>query len=188
MKSIRTRITISAIVISILAVLLGAFLLRPSGNFIKISGGLDAISGSEYVKGEVLEITDQKCQGYEDGADPDQVAGGKCDVLQVLITSGERKGSEGLVEFDYANAGVDISTGTKMQLLRIPKAELTEDTYLYMDLDRSNLLIWISIIFAIVTIFIGRWRGIGAIVGLVLLLWCCSTLCFQQYLKEEILY
>jgi hypothetical protein len=49
MKSIRTRITISAIVISIFAVLLGALLLRPSGNFIKISGGLDAISGSEYV-------------------------------------------------------------------------------------------------------------------------------------------
>lgn len=168
MKTIRTRITISAIVISIIAVLLGAFFLRPSGDFVKISGGLDAISGSEYVKGEVLEITDQKCQGYEQGADPEQVAGGKCDVLRVLITSGERKGSEGLVEFDYANAGVDISTGTKMQLLRIPEAELTEDTYLYMDLNRSNLLIWISIIFAVVTIFIGRWRGIGAIVGLVL--------------------
>jgi len=52
--------------------------------------------------------------------------------------------------------------------LRIPEAELAEDTYLYMDLNRSNLLIWISIIFAVVTIFIGRWRGIGAIVGLVL--------------------
>ena len=168
MKTIRTRITISAIVISIISVLLGTFLLRPSGDFVKISGGLDAISGSEYVKGEVLEITDQKCQGYEEGADSEQVAGGNCDVLRVLITSGERKGSEGFVEFDYANAGVDISTGTKMQLLRIPEAELTEDTYLYMDLNRSNLLIWISIVFAIVTIFIGRWRGIGAIVGLVL--------------------
>ena len=168
MKTIRTRITISAIVISIISVLLGTFLLRPSGDFVKISGGLDAISGSEYVKGEVLEITDQKCQGYEEGADSEQVAGGNCDVLRVLITSGERKGSEGFVEFDYANAGVDISTGTKMQLLRIPEAELTEDTYLYMDLNRSNLLIWISIVFAIVTIFIGRWRGIGDIVGLVL--------------------
>jgi hypothetical protein len=65
MKSIRTRITISAIVISIIAVLLGAFLLKPSGSFVKISGGLDAISGSEYVKGEVLEITNQKCQGLK---------------------------------------------------------------------------------------------------------------------------
>ena len=110
MKTIRTRITISAIVISIISVLLGTFLLRPSGDFVKISGGLDAISGSEYVKGEVLEITDQKCQGYEEGADSEQVAGGNCDVLRVLITSGERKGSEGFVEFDYANAGVDIST------------------------------------------------------------------------------
>jgi hypothetical protein len=41
MKSIRTRITISAIVISIIAVLLGAFILKPSGNFLKISGGLE---------------------------------------------------------------------------------------------------------------------------------------------------
>jgi hypothetical protein len=83
MKSIRTRITISAIIISIVAVLLGAFLLRPNGNFTKISGGLDAISGSEYVSGEVLEITDQDCQGYEIGADPSQVSGGNCDVLRV---------------------------------------------------------------------------------------------------------
>ena len=37
-----------------------------------------------------------------------------------------------------------------------------------MDLNRSNLLIWVSIVFAIVTIFIGRWRGVGAIVGLIL--------------------
>jgi len=168
MKSIRTRITISAIIISIIAVLLGAFLLRPNGNFTKISGGLDAISGSEYVSGEVLEITDQDCQGYEIGADPSQVSGGNCDVLRVLITSGDKKGSEGLVEFDYANAGVDLKTGTKMQLLRIPETEFPEDTYLYMDLNRSNLLIWIAIIFAIVTIIIGRWRGIGAIVGLIL--------------------
>lgn len=168
MKSIRTRITISAIIISIIAVLLGAFLLRPNGNFTKISGGLDAVTGSEYISGEVLEITDQECQGYETGADPSQVSGGNCDVLRVLITSGAKKGSEGLVEFDYANAGVDINTGTKMQLLRIPETEFPEDTYLYMDLNRSNLLIWISIVFAIVTIIIGRWRGIGAIVGLVL--------------------
>jgi uncharacterized membrane protein len=168
MKSIRTRITISAIIISIVAVLLGAFLLRPNGNFTKISGGLDAISGSEYVSGEVLEITDQDCQGYEVGADPSQVSGGNCDVLRVLITSGDKKGSEGLVEFDYANAGVDLKTGTKMQLLRIPETEFPEDTYLYMDLNRSNLLIWIAIVFAIVTIIIGRWRGIGAIVGLIL--------------------
>ena len=168
MKSIRTRITISAIIISIVAVLLGAFLLRPNGNFTKISGGLDAISGSEYVSGEVLEITDQDCQGYEIGADPSQVSGGNCDVLRVLITSGDKKGSEGLVEFDYANAGVDLKTGTKMQLLRIPETEFPEDTYLYMDLNRSNLLIWIAIVFAIVTIIIGRWRGIGAIVGLIL--------------------
>ena len=168
MKSIRTRITISAIIISIIAVLLGAFLLRPNGNFTKISGGLDAISGSEYVSGEVLEITDQDCQGYEIGADPSQVSGGNCDVLRVLIISGDKKGSEGLVEFDYANAGVDLKTGTKMQLLRIPETEFPEDTYLYMDLNRSNLLIWIAIVFAIVTIIIGRWRGIGAIVGLIL--------------------
>jgi uncharacterized membrane protein len=142
--------------------------LRPNGNFTKISGGLDAISGSEYVSGEVLEITDQDCQGYEIGADPSQVSGGNCDVLRVLITSGDKKGSEGLVEFDYANAGVDLKTGTKMQLLRIPETEFPEDTYLYMDLNRSNLLIWIAIVFAIVTIIIGRWRGIGAIVGLIL--------------------
>lgn len=168
MKSIRVRITFSAIVISILAVLVGALVLKPEGNIVKISGGLDAISGSEYVKGEILEITSQKCQGYEDGGDPSQVVGGKCDVLRVLITSGEKKGSQGLVEFDYANSGVDISIGTKIQLLRMPENDLPEDTYLYMDLDRSNLLVGISILFAFVTIIIGRSRGIGAIVGLLL--------------------
>ena len=88
--------------------------------------------------------------------------------MRVLITSGEKKGSQGLVEFDYANSGVDISIGTKIQLLRMPENDLPEDTYLYMDLDRSNLLVGISILFAFVTIIIGRSRGIGAIVGLLL--------------------
>ena len=60
----------------------------------------------------------------------------------MLVTSGEKEGTEGFVEFDYANAGVEINEGTKMQLLRIPEPEFIDDTYLFMDLNRSNLLIW----------------------------------------------
>ena len=168
MKTLKTKITIFAIIISSMLVLVGAFLLRPTGNFNKISGALDAVAGSEYVTGQVIEITSEKCLGFEQNSDPEQVAGGRCDVLLVEITSGEKKGTEGFVEFDYANAGVEINEGTKMQLLRIPEPEFSEDTYLFMDLNRSNLLIWVSIIFAIITIFIGRWRGVGAIVGLIL--------------------
>lgn len=168
MKTLKTKITIFAIIISSMLVLVGAFLLRPTGNFNKISGALDAVAGSEYVTGQVIEITSEKCLGFEQNSDPEQVAGGRCDVLRVEITSGEKKGTEGFVEFDYANAGVEINEGTKMQLLRIPEPEFSEDTYLFMDLNRSNLLIWVSIIFAIITIFIGRWRGVGAIVGLIL--------------------
>jgi uncharacterized membrane protein len=168
MKTLKTKITIFAIIISSIFVLVGAFLLRPTGNFNKISGALDAVAGSEYVTGQVIEITSEKCLGFEQNSDPEQVAGGRCDVLRVEITSGEKKGTEGFVEFDYANAGVEINEGTKMQLLRIPEPEFSEDTYLFMDLNRSNLLIWVSIIFAIITIFIGRWRGVGAIVGLIL--------------------
>jgi uncharacterized membrane protein len=163
MKTIKTKITVFAIIISSIAVLIGAFVLKPDGTFTKFSGGLDAVAGSEYVTAEVLEITSEKCMGFEQTSDPEQVAGGRCDVLKVLITSGEKEGTEGFVEFDYANAGVDINEGTKMQLLRIPEQEFSEDTYLFMDLNRSNLLIW-----AIVTVFIGRWRGVGAIVGLIL--------------------
>jgi len=168
MKTLKTKITFFAIIISSIFVLVGAFLLRPTGNFNKISGALDAVAGSEYVTGQVIEITSEKCLGFEQNSDPEQVAGGRCDVLRVEITSGEKKGTEGFVEFDYANAGVEINEGTKMQLLRIPEPEFSEDTYLFMDLNRSNLLIWVSIIFAIITIFIGRWRGVGAIVGLIL--------------------
>lgn len=168
MKTLKTKITIFAIIISSMLVLVGAFLLRPTGNFNKISGALDAVAGSEYVTGQVIEITSEKCLGFEQNSDPEQVAGGRCDVLRVEITSGEKKGTEGFVEFDYANAGVEINEGTKMQLLRIPEPEFSENTYLFMDLNRSNLLIWVSIIFAIITIFIGRWRGVGAIVGLIL--------------------
>ena len=168
MKTLKTKITFFAIIISSIFVLVGAFLLRPTGNFNKISGALDAVAGSEYVTGQVIEITSEKCLGFEQNSDPEQVAGGRCDVLLVEITSGEKKGTEGFVEFDYANAGVEINEGTKMQLLRIPEPEFSEDTYLFMDLNRSNLLIWVSIIFAIITIFIGRWRGVGAIVGLIL--------------------
>jgi len=168
MKTTKTKITVFAIIISSIAVLIGAFILRPEGTFNRLSGGLDAVAGSEYVTAQVLEITSEKCMGFEQTSDPEQVAGGRCDVLKVLITSGEKEGTEGFVEFDYANAGVDINEGTKMQLLRIPEQEFSEDTYLFMDLNRSNLLIWVSIIFAIVTIFIGRWRGVGAIVGLIL--------------------
>ena len=168
MKTLKTKITIFAIIISSMLVLVGAFLLRPTGNFNKISGALDAVAGSEYVTGQVIEITSEKCLGFEQNSDPEQVAGGRCDVLLVEITSGEKKGTEGFVEFDYANAGVEINEGTKMQLLRIPEPEFSEDTYLFMDLNRSNLLIWVSIIFAFITIFIGRWRGVGAIVGLIL--------------------
>ncbi len=168
MKTLKTKITIFAIIISSIFVLVGAFLLRPTGNFNKISGALDAVAGSEYVTGQVIEITSEKCMGFEQTSDPEQVAGGRCDVLRVKITSGEKEGIEGFVDFDYANAGVEINEGTKMQLLRIPEPEFSEDTYLFMDFNRSNLLIWVSIIFAIITIFIGRWRGVGAIVGLIL--------------------
>ena len=57
MKTTKTKITIFAIIISSIAVLIGAFILRPDGTFNRLSGGLDAVAGSEYVTAEVLEIT-----------------------------------------------------------------------------------------------------------------------------------
>ena len=57
MKTTKTKITVFAIIISSIAVLIGAFILRPEGTFNRLSGGLDAVAGSEYVTAEVIEIT-----------------------------------------------------------------------------------------------------------------------------------
>jgi len=105
--------------------------------------------------------------GFEQNFDVEADETKRCEVLEVLITSGAKKDSKVLVEFDLSNTRTSLNPGTKIQVLYLPDYNVTDDAFLYMDLDRSNLLIWTSIIFSIVTILIGRWRGAGAIVGLV---------------------
>jgi len=166
MNSKRKKITIFAIILSALLTIIGFFIFKPQGDYEKVSGASYSVPGSEYVTGEVVAKSNNECMGFEQNFDVEADETKRCEVLEVLITSGAKKDSKVLVEFDLSNTRTSLNPGTKIQVLYLPDYNVTDDAFLYMDLDRSNLLIWTSIIFSIVTILIGRWRGAGAIVGL----------------------
>jgi uncharacterized membrane protein len=91
--------------------------------------------------------------------------GSPCQTAQVLVHSGPDKGQDVAVD-RLGQAGTpDLSVGDRVLLVRGVGPNGTA-AYGFYDFQRSRSLAVLALLFAVVVVAVGRWRGLGALVGL----------------------
>jgi uncharacterized membrane protein len=109
---------------------------------------------------QVVRVTHGPCNGTR-GA-PHKV---ECKKVLFRLTQGPDAGESRRIEFATSRTTPDLHAGDKVVLNHLEGAQPGFD-YTYADRQRRPVLMWLAIIFGVVVIALGRWRGVGALVGL----------------------
>jgi uncharacterized membrane protein len=117
-------------------------------------------------KGRVVAVSSRTCgnSGAASGA-----VTSTCTTAKVAITSGPDTGHQ--VTMSTGGAGdVLLAVNDKIRVLRGPiiNPSTGERAYSFDDFQRDSPLIVLAIVFAVLLVGVARWRGIMALVGLVL--------------------
>jgi uncharacterized membrane protein len=153
---VRRALTTTAIVLA-LATLAGVLVLWP-GHDLRGLGQKLGLSSQVY-GAEVLHSTHGPCGG-------DQTASlSKCQEVRVRLEQGPDRGKVQSLELADSASTPLLSSGDRIVLTYIPKAE-PGFRYTYSDRQRRPTLLWLAVLFAVVVVLVGRRRGFGALVGL----------------------
>ena len=143
------------------ATAVGVVALWPTGEGIASATASAAEIGlvTDRFSGTVQEIRDGPC-AYSSDDNPVH-----CRRVTVVLDEGPARGSVvALPEFDlsYASSAPPVTLGQKVVLGYEPST----DFYFYADMDRRTPLVWLSALFAVFVVALGRWRGALALVGM----------------------
>ena len=113
----------------------------------------------ERLAATVMEVNDRVCS-YSAPDDPQA-----CRSIVVRVDEGPDDGAQvALPEFslEYDRTAIRISPGDKVVL----GYEDSNDYYFFVDRDRRTPLMWLAVLFAVVVVVLGRWRGGLALAGM----------------------
>lgn len=152
----RRRLTLTA---AALAVLTGAGLavLWPRGNVGGEVGKLGLVK--DVYQARVARVVERPCRGT---AGEQEV---RCLRARFLLEQGPDRGETRTIEFARTATTPDLERGDVVVLNHVRDAEQGFD-YTYSDRQRRPVLLWLALLFAAAVIALGRWRGLGALVGL----------------------
>lgn len=106
-------------------------------------------------------------------------------IVQLIFTAEDEKGDEYKIdtrESYLEGVRYDLENGDRVVLQIVPNLEGPPSVYL-ADVVRTNALIWITILFAAITIAVGLWRGLFAVLGLGVTLGILFGFVFPQILN-----
>jgi uncharacterized membrane protein len=91
---------------------------------------------------------------------------GKCVSTLVAIDSGPNAGANTLLEFSPGPGQPQLAAGDHVRVIRAVDAQGTT-SYAFYDFERRWPLVALAIAFAVVIVAVARWRGLRALVGIV---------------------
>jgi uncharacterized membrane protein len=156
------------------AVLAGAVWLWPSQQKVDIPLPFQNAAGGAVTTeaGHVLSSSVATCGSPSIGAVltadpvPAQGQGAECVQSVVAIDSGPNKGANTVLEFSGGPGQPNLGVGDHIRISRqVDQAGLT--TYSFYDYERTWPLIALAAVFAVVIVAVARWRGLRALVGIV---------------------
>lgn len=168
------RIVVAALTAIGLAMVVGAVLLWPSGNKVDIPRPFQNAAGGAVSteRGEVQSTALADCGSPSAGqvltADPvPGVAGsGTCVQSMVRIDTGPNNGAATLLEFSRGPGQPDLKAGEAVRIFRqVDQQGIT--SYGFYDYERGWSLTALAAAFAIVVVAVARWRGLRALIGIV---------------------
>ncbi|MGV0746244.1 YibE/F family protein [Mycolicibacterium sp. XJ870] len=168
------KIVVGLLVAIGVAVIAGAALLWPSQQKVDIPLPFQNAAGGAVTTeaGHVLSSSLANCGSPSTGgvltADPIEAPGdgGQCVQNLVAIDSGPNKGANTLLEFSGGPGQPNLLAGDSVRLSRtVDSAGST--SYAFFDYERTWPLIGLAVVFALVIVAVARWRGLRALVGIV---------------------
>lgn len=124
-----------------------------------------SIPGVTYPSAEITAVQPVSCEGMA-GSTPG-VTSQTCATITVRVLEGDDTGKEvtGIPLTDALfSSGTEL--GQRVQLIRIPPIDGQPSQFQFSDFERETPLIVITLAFAAAVIFVARWRGFAALIGL----------------------
>ena len=168
------RIVVGLLVAIGVAVLIGAALLWPSGDNADIPLPFQNAAGGAVTTeaGHVVASSEATCGSPSAGGVltsapvPAQGQGATCVQVLVTIDSGPNQGADTLLEFSGGPGQPSLAVGDDIRVSRqVDDAGTT--TYSFYDYERAWPLTALAVVFAVVIVAVARWRGLRAMVGIV---------------------
>ena len=131
--------------------------LWPSGDVRRSGERIGLIT--EVYGAEVVSTTRRPCEGT---TTEDNVP---CIRTVFRLTAGPDDGETARLELPISPTTPDLERGDRVVLSYDPHAD-PGFRYQYADRQRRPLLLWLTILFVVVVVGLGRWRGAAALVGL----------------------
>jgi uncharacterized membrane protein len=168
------RIVVVALAVIGLATVIGAVLLWPSGAKVDIPlpfqngvGGAVTTEGGHVVSSSLADCGSPSAGQVLTAAPAAGVSGsGTCVQTVVAIDSGPNRGTTTMLEFSPGPGQPNLVAGDTIRIFRqIDQQGST--SYGFYDYERTWPLIGLAAVFAIVIVAVARWRGLRALVGIV---------------------
>jgi uncharacterized membrane protein len=125
--------------------------------------GSGALQRGQIVHAHVVLVELGPCGGVEP---PPGVEGVDCRRVTFAVEEGPDAGSQVIIDFPDDIATPDLQVGEQV-LLERPRKQQEGAPYGFYDRIRTPALFWLALLFAILVVVLGRLRGVGALVGLV---------------------
>lgn len=131
------------------------------------SGLVDA--GVHYYRGTVVRSDLDTCQGTQENVLPDGSVPATVPCLQVVatVTQGPSAGKTVTVHPSTGVSLGDVRPGTAVVLEDYPPTDGSAEVWAFSDVERTLPLTTLGLAFVLVTAVVAGWRGLRAIVGLV---------------------
>jgi len=173
---VAARIVVSLLAVIGLAVVVGAVLLWPSGSKADVplpfqNGQGGAVTNTQ--AGTVASSTLADCGSPSVGQvltgqpAPGVAGSGTCVQSLVSIDSGPNRGAQTMLEFSRGPGQPNLLAGEHIRIFRqVDQQGAT--TYGFYDYERGWPLALLAAAFAIVIVAVARWRGLRALIGIVI--------------------
>jgi uncharacterized membrane protein len=156
-RRLRQRLTLIAVALGVVTAI-GLVALWPRHDITADVARLGLVH--DLHEAEVVQVTRGDCSGTEGGT-----TRVRCDKVRLELTGGPDRGERRVIEFADAPNKPDLHVGDRVVLNHVSDAAPGFD-YTYADRQRRGVLLWLVALFALAVILLGRWRGVGALVGL----------------------
>ncbi|MDN4519159.1 YibE/F family protein [Mycolicibacterium austroafricanum] len=169
------RIVVGLLVAIGVATLIGGALLWPSGEKADIPLPFQNAAGGAVTteSGHVLSSSAAVCGSPSVGevltSDPIPAEGERAACVQALVAidSGPNQGANTLLEFSGGPGQPSLAVGDDIRVSR-QVDDVGSTTYAFYDYERTWPLTVLAAVFAIVIVAVARWRGLRALVGIVI--------------------
>lgn len=91
--------------------------------------------------------------------------GSTCSTITFELTQGPHTGRRVTIDFSRSRLGADLAVGDEVVLNRVPNSAPGSE-YVYGDRQRRPALLWLTVLFAVAVVALGRLRGVAALVSL----------------------